>query len=69
MANVQVIDIPLTKEHADTILLALQFYYDHASHLTDWQYPGDTKVMEEIEYIRAIVNFYEAAEVLNGKKD
>lgn len=65
MASVKVIDIPLTREHAETILKSLHFYKEfHTSN--DWDYPGDKIVDEEIEYIRAIIKFYEAAEVLNG---
>jgi len=65
MANFKVIDVPLTREHADIILKALYEYRNHG--YVNWDYPGDSKVNEEIEYIQAIIRFYEAAEVLNGR--
>lgn len=69
MEKIQVIDVPLTKEHAEIILKALYFYQrENRDVIRDsYNYPGDVKVREEIDYINAILKFYEAAEVLNGR--
>lgn len=64
MAKVTVIDIPLTREHAQIALKALRVYLSDGTNRYD--YAGDKVVNEEIEYFEAIIKFYDAAEVLNN---
>ena len=63
MANVKVIDIPLTEEHARIALNALRFFAIRGQD--EYNYPGNDKIQAEIDYFEAIIRFYEAARVLN----